>query len=58
MIKVDDQVGVFRRLEIDHDEFIKLAPESQEEMIAKTIAAGVIPGQVSKDIKKANRINQ
>jgi hypothetical protein len=27
-------------------------------MIAKTIAAGVIPGQVATDIKKANKINR
>ncbi len=44
MGKIDDQVGVFRRLNIDPDEFIRLYPEAQDEMIAKTIAAGVIPG--------------
>jgi electron transfer flavoprotein alpha subunit len=44
MGKIDDQVGVFRRLELDPDEFIRLVPQAQDEMIAKTIAAGVIPG--------------
>jgi hypothetical protein len=56
--KIENQIGVFRRLELDPDEFIRLVPQAQDEMIAKTIAAGVIPGQISKDISKANRINR
>ena len=45
-------------MDIVPDEFIRLNAEAQEEMIAKTIAAGVIPGQVASDIKKANKINR
>ena len=42
--QLKDQLGIFRRLDLDKDTYLNLNPQAREDLVLKTIAAGVIPG--------------
>jgi hypothetical protein len=53
-----DQVGLLKRLELlDANEYLSLPHEARENLVIKTIAAGVIPAQVALYIEKSNKIS-
>jgi len=53
-----DQVGLLKRLDLlDADQYLSLPPWAREDLVVKTIAAGVIPSQVAMYIEKSNKIS-
>ncbi len=52
-----DRMGVFRRLNINPQDFFNLDAKKQEELIKKYIANDLLPEQIAFYLKKLNAIN-